>query len=324
MEDYPTTSDEDDDYAKYWFQDPDPPSKETEVVKPPDEQMKDNTAQVINVGVIDPTPRRTWDPTPHIGVSSSRDSGPDQRVPKLKTSEGGSAQITQGTVSTRTRKTGVSYNDNPHRVTDMNQLWRIKDTKLQHSGSVMVGQSTLGRDAGHGLFYTGKGIDNGVPTLITAYNNKFWLSEGKAREYGDDVILFVDDKGRNVYVPRNTYRYGGFINDPLDESKCNCTMLFHSNGEYKGWTMIHTIAPFTLSKGDELFMAYGANMWAYILKDHLELYHKVVEMYPDIIHEGDFQLLVRSEAFQSVYGTQPMLDVEAQIERRRVVSDVPT
>jgi len=219
MIDYPITSDEDDEDIKYWFQTPqgpDPPSNEPEVVKPPDERVKDKTVQVVELGVIDLTARRTRDPTPHIGVSSSR----DRRMPEpnIETLEGGPGQVTQGTISTRTRKMGVSYNDNPHRVTSINQLWRIKDTKLQHSGTVMVGNSTLGRDAGDGLFYTGPDIDNGVSTWITSYNNRFWLSENKGRDHGDDIVIFVDDRGRNVYVPRNTLRYGGYINDPLDES----------------------------------------------------------------------------------------------------------
>ena len=58
-------------------------------------------------------------------------------------------------------------------------------------------------------------------------------------------------------APQDT---GRFINDPLDESKCNCRMLFHSDSDVKGWTMIHSIAPYTLSKGDELFMAHGESM----------------------------------------------------------------
>jgi hypothetical protein len=73
---------------------------------------------------------------------------------------------------------------------------------------MMVGHPTTGKEAGDGLFYTGPNLDIGVSTWITSYNTRYWLNESKAREHGDDVIMFMDDRGRNVYVPMSTSRYG--------------------------------------------------------------------------------------------------------------------
>jgi len=145
--------------------------------------------------------------------------------------------------------------------------------RAEAKSKVAIAQSTL-PNANQGLFATKK-IKEGEH--FAYYNGELTSSDLIHQQdlLKRNCAVYMDDK-RKTLVWGSPESEGYYINDPLDDNKCNCKIT-HNNGQYT------VVALRNIYPWEELFLAYGEAYWRVYWT--VSLKDKIISSYPAIVFD---------------------------------------